>query len=116
MTVPQRIFLVFLCAGILFHAEPSFSQAPFSTGNDFLKNCAQESADCNNYTAGMLDGMQGMAAYTKSKYDIACGGQVVTVRQMKDILVKYVRDNPETRHLHTGVLFIEALKRAFPCG
>ncbi len=115
MMALQCIFLVFLFVGLVFHTKVSLSQVTFSTGNDFLKYCEYEKAECNNYVAGMLDGMNAITTHTKSKYKVMCGDQVVTVRQLKDVFVKYLQKYPEVRSEHTGVLFIQALMKAFPC-
>jgi hypothetical protein len=44
-----------------------------------------------------------------------CAPQEVANGQMVRILMKFIRDNPAKAHLSTGLLFLEAMKGAFPC-
>jgi hypothetical protein len=39
----------------------------------------------------------------------------VTNAQLLQILLKYIRDNPEKAHLRTAVLYLAAMEKAFQC-
>ena len=39
----------------------------------------------------------------------------VTGQQLKDVVVKYLRDYPEKRHLQARLIAVDALRKAFPC-
>ena len=39
----------------------------------------------------------------------------VALGQLTDVVIKYLRDHPEERHLHGAVLVITAVSDAFPC-
>ena len=83
------------------------------SGNDLLKYC--ESTDgsertlCNAYISGVRDGAT-VEAQTLS-FDMPLG---VTSEQLQDIVVKYLKGNPENRHQFAGFLVLKALRNAYP--
>ena len=44
-----------------------------------------------------------------------CVPNGVNVNQGIDIVVKELKDHPETRHLNFGFLILQAMSKAFPC-
>ena len=47
--------------------------------------------------------------------DALCVPGESTKGQLADVVIKYLEQNPERRHLEAGSLVPEALNRAFPC-
>ena len=87
-------------------------------GNGFYAKCANpediNKALCPAYVAGLHD----MAGYLWASGRVraeVCPSAAVTVPQYVDILLKYLRDNPEQRHKPTGELMWTAASKAFPC-
>ncbi len=39
----------------------------------------------------------------------------VTNGQVRDVVVKYLKDHPEERHFLASILAVKALSKAFPC-
>jgi hypothetical protein len=44
-----------------------------------------------------------------------CEPMGVPLGQRRDIVLKYIRERPERRHLYSAGLFYEAMAAAFPC-
>lgn len=88
------------------------------TGNDFFMLCQDSNREsdsgafglCSGYIAGFLgrDQLQGEARSF-------CFGQSVTNGQLMDVLMKFIRDNPENRNRPLSVLSFVAFAKAFPC-
>lgn len=87
------------------------------TGNDLLRFCnsheAFETNMCTGYIEGVRDGLMFATVNLKSKPFFWVPDKVSS-DQLRDVVVKYLRDNPETRHKPAGMLTIFALKEAFP--
>jgi hypothetical protein len=62
---------------------------------------------CFSYVRGLDDGMGVLRTPFCEPY--------VTNAQLMQILLKYIRDNPEKAHLRTAVLYLAAMEKAFPC-
>jgi hypothetical protein len=92
------------------------------SGNTFLSTCslAYKTSDelteaqlittepCLPYVRGLDDGM----GLLRARF---CEPDNVTNGQLLQILVKFIRDNPEKAHLRTAVLYLAAMEKAFPC-
>lgn len=87
------------------------------TGNDLLRFCnsheASETNMCTGYIEGVRDASMFATVSLKSKPFFSVPSQVSS-DQLREVIVKYLRDNPETRHKPAGLLTIFALKEAFP--
>jgi hypothetical protein len=94
-------------------------QAEFFTGNKLYEVCMKggyvpgdgakstvDFGDCIGYISGAAD------AGWKSEW---CPVQGVTRGQVMDIVIKYLRDNPDRRHISADVLVLHALGAAYPC-
>jgi hypothetical protein len=85
-------------------------------GNDLLRYCSShqpfELNFCTGYIEGVRDGLMFAAVSLKSEPFFAVPNEA-KMEQLKDIVVKYLRDNPETRHKPAGMLTFIALKQAF---
>ena len=93
----------------------------FYRGNELLTKCTddkkskksmQESALCVGYIAGVLDQFDGQRSENNQK---ACLPSGVTLRQMKAVVVKYIRGNPEQLHFSAETLIVLSAKKAFAC-
>jgi Rap1a immunity proteins len=84
----------------------------FLTGNCIFQKCdnaanSSESSFCAGYVAGITDALQ--------RSRTVCLPKHVTVRQARDIIIKYLRNHPEERHYSAASEIALALKQAFPC-
>jgi hypothetical protein len=81
-------------------------------GNRLLSICtATAPAECDAYLAGVADAIE---AGGRAKA-AACIPKAVTGVQLRDVVVKYIRGNPQTRELKGGLLTFKAYTAAFPC-
>jgi hypothetical protein len=94
----------------LFWATSAF--AAFDSGNALLESCdnatdAWKQSHCLAYIAGVSDVLDGM--------HITCTGGRVSLDQVKDVVVKYLREHPEQRNSDADDSTSTALALAFPC-
>ena|SRR5215469_1323442 len=84
-------------------------------GNDLLRLCTSELTSelsfCIGYIEGIRDGLVFGTINGKPFFVIPAK---VTSEQLKDVVVKSLKVNPETRHKPAGLLTLFALKEAFP--
>jgi hypothetical protein len=81
-------------------------------GNRLLAMCTTKSAgECDAYLSGVSDTIE---AEGRARAP-ACIPTAVTGNQMRDVVIKYIHDNPQSRELKAGLLTIKALSAAFPC-
>ncbi len=45
----------------------------------------------------------------------SCIPENVTNGQVSDVVIKYLRDHPEERHILAAILVVKAMAEAFPC-
>jgi Rap1a immunity proteins len=80
-------------------------------GNELLRMCNDpnptNSGFCLGYTNGVSD--------TLETFNVACLSLGVTTGQVRDIVIKYLRDHPDQRHHNADFLATRALLVAFPC-
>lgn len=55
-----------------------------------------------------------MRTVIKDQFPICVSGNV-TSRQLADVVVKYIRDNPKDRHLNAATISALAFRDAWPC-
>jgi Rap1a immunity proteins len=124
--------------GLLVVSTNAWSQIPhlippntsdswhFATGNDLLDQCGADSETpnlaCAAYVRGAIDmigSLQGSIASddkkTFWKARSICLPNEVTTGQVKDVVVKYMRANPETRADNAAWIIIRALIQAWGC-
>jgi hypothetical protein len=116
---------IFFC-GILFLGPFMFShhacaQDPVASnysGNDLLRDCSDRNnvpsfSFCLGYINGLRDGVvfASLGPGAKPPFEIS---DRVELGQLKDVVVKYLNEHPEERHLHAAVLVESALAKAFP--
>jgi hypothetical protein len=85
--------------------------SPVQTGNDLLRVCQSDNLFDQGVCGGFITAVSQMAQIA----DQACYFEGVTLEQGKDVVVRYLSSNPETRHKRAVVLTSKALIQAFPC-
>ena len=93
-----------------------FAGANFETGNGLLALCDANDnygmAMCRGYIIGISDALNGNPV-DEWKACIPVGGVIAS--QTQDIVIKWLRANPEKRHFAAPGLVAYALSQAFPC-
>ena len=89
------------------------SAAYFKDGNWLHSNCqrnlgSRESTQCQSYIIGVIDGSD---AVNNALY---CWPENATVGQARDIVKKWLEENPALRTMPGGKVVVSALKEAFP--
>lgn len=89
------------------------------TGNGLLGLCrssdnSREMLACYSYLKGTLDGWL-TSENTFRNEPSFCIPKGVTLIQLRDILVRWLDDNPERRHAEGSALIVNAIVRSFPC-
>ena len=82
-------------------------------GNKLLEVCRSDDYQCATYVVGVTDG-QLAAIVATSRTRAYCIPKGATSEQVKDVVVKYLIDHPQERHLLGGILVAEALSQAWP--
>lgn len=81
-------------------------------GNRLLAMCSTKApGECDAYLSGVADTIE---AQGRAKAE-ACIPTTVTGTQLRDVVVKYLRGNPQSRQIKAGALTIKAFSAAFPC-
>jgi len=95
-------------AVVLWLTTPAQAQVVF-TGNTFFDYC---SAREDSLSAGLCLGyIQGVLESSTS----TCIIPGVTFGQLKDVVVRFLRTNPQNRHNQASLLVEEAIQEAWPC-
>jgi hypothetical protein len=93
----------------MFCGTPAF--ATLDTGKTLWDSCndpdTSKQSYCLGYVAGVSDALVGM--------HIICIGGHVSVRQIADVVVQYLREHPGRRDMDADDLTATALALAFPC-
>lgn len=100
-------------------------------GNELASLCGidraikpSEGIACTSYIRGITEGAVWTSAFVamsrsakpaeESSYFLFCSPTGSTVRQHQAVVMKYVSDHPELRHLDAPALVIQALQEGFP--
>lgn len=84
------------------------------TGNELKRNCGDTDVNyglCIGFILGVVDGV----LIDTPPDSIICIPDGVSFGQMKDIVLKYMNDNPANLHFPGASLVFYALGEAFPC-
>lgn len=117
----RQIILAALLAGVLSGEGHAESSGAIMTGNKLLDYCSSplgtlESGVCNGYVAAIYDVLLAPAAASAIiKGWFACIPPGATLGQLRDVVVAYLRNNPQHRHYGAPALAALALALAFPC-
>lgn len=97
---------------------PPVSNDVITTGNGLFATCSRDDdmsgAICTTFIRGVLGGYIGAQAQLTSRPRICITG-TITGLQMRDIMVKWLRDHPEMRHEPAEAHVIVAMQSAFAC-
>ncbi|MDI9314113.1 MAG: Rap1a/Tai family immunity protein [Hydrotalea sp.] len=91
---------------------PSFAMASFYTGNDLWQFINADKSDFvdlsvgQGYIAGVVD---------ESDHKYFCVPDGVNAGQIRDMIKKYLENNPAIRHLPANQLITIGLKKVWPC-
>lgn len=104
------------------------SNAREPTGNELYQMCESDETQltCAYYISGVLHGaeatvfMVGMEeglTYEESyyRYSKICFPPGTSGEQTMDIVIKYLSDKPEDRHILASALILKAVRAVFPC-
>jgi hypothetical protein len=105
----MRLVALIAAAGLI-GSTPVF--AALDSGKSLCDSCndpndTSKQSYCLGYVAGVSDVLAGM--------HIICIGPHVSVRQIVDVVVQYLRQHPGRRDMDADDLTATALALAFPC-
>jgi hypothetical protein len=85
------------------------------SGDQLYQKCQSDPLGaCTGYIAGVSDTVDLFQETDITKHAICMSGGV-SAEQMRDVVIKYLRDHPETRDKAAQFLEVRALMEAFPC-
>jgi|HubBroStandDraft_2_1064218.scaffolds.fasta_scaffold48379_5 hypothetical protein len=127
----MKYMCVFMVVAVLSlqipHVVPPNTQdsISFFTGNDLLRHCehsdASSSARCMGYIVGAVDMIGGLQSSSDRSGDemwrfrSVCFPKQMDVNQVTDVVVKFLKENPEKRHQPASMLITIALIKAWGC-
>lgn len=97
------------------------AQAGFYSGNELFEVCTTERSnstyfektyECVAYIAGAVDAFNTTREVNKLK---SCIPVDVTVSQLRDVTVDFLRGNPADRNSSASTLVFAATRKAWPC-
>jgi hypothetical protein len=102
--------------------DPPSSPPPYSNGNGLLSVCTDEQLPANfGLCIGVIQGilmganLAGSADCPVTASSHWCIPPEATVGQVRDVVVKALREHPETRHNPSSILVANAVIAAWPC-
>jgi hypothetical protein len=112
--LPFVILVLALAIAVPAHAQ--LQDITRATGNDLYPLCQstdkEDIAFCHGYILGFVHGLIALGSEERRESLSIPSG--ITGQQVVDIIVKYLKNHPEFRHLHADVLIFSALLDAFP--
>jgi hypothetical protein len=107
----MRIVLASLAVCLLLIMFARYADADFMTGNELKGSFDNKEHEPHETIAvGYIMGVNDMLRDVT-----ACTPNDVTVRQLVDIIRKYLAEHPEQLHKGASKLIVEALSSTFPC-
>jgi hypothetical protein len=113
-----------LCGSFAFPVT-AVSAAKFDTGNELYATCTgtvDNEIQCLAFLEGYHTGVTvaalelgRLASIPAERLQLYCMPQGVTLGQSKDVVVNFLRDHAQVRHLPANALVLNALELAFPC-
>lgn len=126
-----KAMFLFTVLGLSLFVKADGNTTAKADGNGFLSSCQTAIniiEGTNSGTDGYIDagrclgylqGMSNMNLFYRASLDKGqvhfCIPEEVTSLQLARVVVKKLKDSPETLHKHEGALVWEALFLAFPC-
>jgi len=112
------IIKVLACLLFLVCSPARAQQVSQETGDTLLEACESKTEFRQSYCFGYITGVadiEGMEAAVFPDRRRACRAEGVTNGQIKDVVVKYLKEHPEDRHFLAAILVMQAMAKAFPC-
>jgi hypothetical protein len=102
---------------LLLAALPRPAAAGFFSGNEIYESCNAPSntageGTCIGFVAGVAGASQFFFLDRPGRF---CMPSSVTLGQLKDVFLKYLRENPARRNQDGSLLVILAIQEAWPC-
>jgi len=100
-----------------FPISPRAQTEPgIDVGNGLLRYCdGMTPKDSNSWGDGLCYGYILGSAHTYFDSKILCNSGKATHQQIRDIVVKYLIDHPESRHHNSASLILNSLSDIFSC-
>jgi hypothetical protein len=94
----------------LLIASPVVSNAEFLTGNHLLSRMQSESAVDKAIATGYV-----MGVFDNGQNASHCASSNVSSGQARDVVKKFLEENPSVRDYTADILTVVALSKAWPC-
>jgi hypothetical protein len=116
----KTLLIIFTTSFFLtaFSALASSEDSNIYTGNGLSAYCHSPDLNYVNYCHGFINGVvEGILAEGESglSEEHICLPENVTRGQIKEIVLKYLKDNPEKLHRPSFILIFNATRKVFPC-
>lgn len=99
----------------LLSSSPTSARGNFWTGNDLYRWCEESEDLALAYVAGAVDSEMLTGEISHGAWQKFCPHQNVSTGQARDIVCKYLAENPADRHLTASYSVSMALNGEFPC-
>src|SRR5262245_572233 len=114
-TMHKLLLMVAIAAALI---QPALAELREWTGNDWEADCAAPEAykhlACLEYARGVREGLEVWRMMSRSTALVCIPGEVTT-GQIVEVDRKFIKENPEHRHLPIRILLTRAFKVAWPC-
>lgn len=111
------MFKYAIAAALLFAATPANARETVTDdGNELLDICSKEGYFSQGYCLGYIRALSSgvdMLLYTNKQR--ICYGPNITIGQVRDVVLAYLRRNPAKRNENAMVLVSWASAEAWPC-
>jgi hypothetical protein len=104
----NRLLLAFIAVVAMSVISPAKAAAVYD-GNEILLSCEQGHLRCIYYLAGVQDVWNDLDS---KKH---CMPDGVKLAELKDVFIKYAKENPEKLNFAASSVTINAFNKAFPC-
>jgi hypothetical protein len=114
-------FLSLIFAGSALYVSPA--KANFESGNSLYNDCLVEKGNslfyqkrirCLSYIVGVYDTFDTVSRMQNAP-SVVCAPSGIVVEQLSDIVLAYLRANPEVRHYPAADIVMLAFSKSFPC-
>jgi hypothetical protein len=112
MSCPTRITSLGVLVMLAAACWMSIARAAFDTGNELLNNCTMKNEFAGGLCYGLITGY-----YDGMRLSYTCGIEdpKINRQQIHDIVLKFLREHPESRHLLAIYLAARAFVEALDC-
>jgi hypothetical protein len=107
-----------IIASLLLSSTPAYAREfAVDDGNDLYATCNKSDSYSEGYCLGYIRALStGVDIIMAEKKQKVCYGENVTIGQIRDVVVDYIRRNPAKRNESAIVLVAYASAEAWPCG